>query len=92
MRPGGNREQLEECPGGHRQVRSHSIRLRIMVLSVLSDGGLPPLGRRQASRVEQSLSQQVFDLAIEAPQIVVGPPLQRAMDLGVEAQEKRFAF
>jgi len=36
---------------------------------------LSPLGRRQASRLEQRLSQQVFDLAIEAPQVVVGPPL-----------------
>ena len=61
-------------------------------LSVLADGGLSPLGWRQASRVEQCLPQQVFDLAIEAPQIVLRPPLQRAVDQGVQAQEKRFAF
>ncbi|KKD57506.1 hypothetical protein VM57_05400 [Stenotrophomonas maltophilia] len=45
---------------------------------------------RQASCLAQGVAQYVFDLRVEAAQLVVSPALCRGQDLGIDAQRIGF--
>ncbi|HKP30762.1 MAG TPA: hypothetical protein VJU15_15225, partial [Gemmatimonadales bacterium] len=49
-------------------------------------------GLAQATCLQQALPEKVFDLSVQAAQLVVRPALERLMDRGIQAKEKRFPF
>src|SRR5690606_40323184 len=50
------------------------------------------LGRLQPPGLAQRIAQNVFDLRVEAAQLVVGPALRRRQDVGIDAQRVGLLF
>jgi len=46
----------------------------------------------QPSRLLQGTSQEVLDLPVHAAELVLGPPFERFVDLGVDPDQEGFAF
>ncbi len=51
-----------------------------------------PAPRRQTPGTFELTAQEVFDLTVQAAQLVARPPLQRFVQTGIEAQQESFAF
>jgi hypothetical protein len=64
---------------------------------LLSDRALWIRDRRRLRRaftgpLQDGLPQEIFDLAIDAPQVVLRPPLQLGPEITVNAKEKGLPF
>src|SRR5690242_1186306 len=70
-----------------RVASSKDISLDSCIARLLFDGRWR-LG--QPAGLAQGITQQVFDLRVEAAQVIVGPPLRRRQDVGADAQRIGF--
>ena len=61
-------------------------------LLLLPPAGLLALLRPRAAGVRQCPAEEELDLPVQAPQVVVRPPLHRLQDGRVDAKKERFAL